>query len=70
MERENLIARAQNVLPQNKIRKHCIWYFFISEIYINLKIAVKVYDVDVTELNISSYTKKLDTEYIYNVVVN
>ena len=28
------------------------------------------YDVDVTELNISSYTKKLDTEYIYNVVVN
>ena len=69
MERENLIALAQNVLPQNKIRKHCIWYFFILEIYIKLKIAAN-YDIHVTELSISTYNRKLSTEYIYNVVVN
>ena len=33
-------------------------------------IKLKIYDIHVAELNISSYIRKLNTEYIYNVVVN
>ena len=53
---------------QNSQALHMV--LFILEIYIKLKIAVKVPASVFDELNISTYIRKLDTEYIYNVIVN